>query len=424
VLFRGPLAPRPEELDALRAHGVEAVGVDPGRDSHWRLELRHPQWGRADAFCPRDAPLPPAELIEWDPRLSRREKDEIAVYGSSVWVRAEPLTHDVLKDRKLLLRFLDAVMGSQGLFAMDHVAQSCWSRSALADELRHEAALDISSLFTMHLVSDAEPDVFWLHSHGLSEVGCCDFDLIAPHASSYGAGYDSLRALAFAIVEGQAVPDAAAFDLVQPGGSIQLVSAKRFLAQLREGDWPRWRASVDEEHLRGHAIVCDPMARSWLSLRGAKPRPSRFFSGEFPDQGVIPFSNEASALMGERARSTYPAFRALLEELASFALPALVKLGYVVDGGTPDDREHLWFEVNSCGEREIDATLVNQPFHIARMRTGDRARHSAELLSDWTILSPFGSITPRFGMALREVRNRPDELRRVLAEARAGEDAG
>ena len=154
VFFRGPLAPRPEELDGLQAHGVSARSSKLDARHHWRLELSHPRWGRSEAVCERDAHLPPRELVEWDPRLSREEKEAVSGYGSCVRVRVEPQAHDVLRDRKFLLHFLDAVMGSHGLFAMDHVAQACWSRSALRDELQHDASLDISSLFTLHLLHE------------------------------------------------------------------------------------------------------------------------------------------------------------------------------------------------------------------------------------------------------------------------------
>jgi hypothetical protein len=421
ALYRGPMAPRPEELDGLAGAGVEVERCSPADGYEWELKLRHPQWGRADVFCPRDVPLPPKELVDWDPRLSKREKEDVSVYGSAVFVRVEPQTHDVLRDRKVLLRFLRAVMGSHGLFAMDHVAQACWSRSALDDELGHDAALDISSLFTIHMVTEGEDDTYWLHSHGLKDLGFSEFDVIEPSESCHQEGYDSLRALAFGIVEGAIAADGAAFDLVNPGGSIQLVSARRFLAQASAGEWKRWRESVDDEHLDGHAIVCDPGGRSWFGFGGKKPQPSRFFSQSFPDEGVIRFSNDASALMSDRARRTYPTFRGLIDELAEFSLPALVKVGYVVDGGGANDKEHLWFEVHSCREHEIEGTLLNQPFGIERLRPGDRGVHPVDLISGWQIFSPFGSITPAFGMALREVRSRPDELRKILADAKAKE---
>lgn len=422
VLFRGPLAPVPEELDGLAAAGIAVAALPAGAHEQWRLELRHPQWGRALAMAPRRAALPPRELIDWDPRLSQQEKQQASACGSLVQVLVEPRCRDVLRDRKTLLRFLHALLGSHGLLAMDTVSQACWSHGALEDELRHDAALDISSLFTMHMVQRDDGSVFWLHSHGLCEIGFCDFDLLEPHDSSYSAGYDALRGLAFAIVEGALRPDGAGFGLVEPGGELRLVSARRFLGGIRDGAWATWRDSVDENHLDGHTVVCDAAGFGWFGLAGRRARPARVFTGPFPEEGIIQFSTSASNLMGERARNTYSSFRSLLEELAEHSLPALVKLGYPVDGGGPTEREHLWFAVHACGENDIDATLVNQPFRIARMSPGQRAVHPAELISEWRILTPFGSITPSFGMALREVRSRPDELRRILAEARARAD--
>jgi hypothetical protein len=420
VLFRGPLAPRPEELDGLQAQGFTATPMTPGPDEQWRLELRHARWGEAQAWCPRGASLPPSDLVAWDPRLSRQEKEEAAAFGSLVVVGSPARTSDILRDRKTLLRFLYALMGSHGLFALDLTAQACWSRGALEDELAHEAALDISSLFTLHLVTQ-DDEVYWLHSHGLQEIGFCDFDLLDPHPSSHGHGYDALRGLAFAIVEGRLSADGEPFELVHPGGAVRLVSAGRLRAQPEDGIGRRWRDDVDDVHLQGHAVVCDPAGRSWLGLGGRKAHPSGFFNREFPENAVVAFSQAASALMAARARETYALFRALREELDEFELPALVKLGYRIDGGGEQDREHLWFEVHACGADEIEGTLLNQPYSIARLRAGDRGTHPVALISGWTIRSPFGSISPTFSQALREIRSRAGELRGLLAAARSEE---
>ena len=40
---------------------------------------------------------------------------------------------------------------------------------------------------------------------------------------------------------------------------------------------------------------------------------------------------------------------------------------------------------------ELDATLLNEPHGIARMRAGQRGRHSVEALSDWQIFTPVGT---------------------------------
>jgi hypothetical protein len=93
-----------------------------------------------------------------------------------------------------------------------------------------------------------------------------------------------------------------------------------------------------------------------------------------------------------------------------------VKLGYQVDNGGKGDREHLWFLAHELGDDTIDATLGNQPHRISRMNDGDRGRHSADLISDWTIMTPVGMMTPRSTAAAHMVRADPEGVRQKMSE--------
>jgi hypothetical protein len=99
----------------------------------------------------------------------------------------------------------------------------------------------------------------------------------------------------------------------------------------------------------------------------------------------------------------------------------LAKIGYVVDGGGADEREHLWFEVHELHDDCIDGTLLNQPYWIERLNEGDRGSHPLELLSDWSVLTPFGPINPHAFYARRLVREHHDEMLEMLEKARQPE---
>jgi uncharacterized protein YegJ (DUF2314 family) len=128
--------------------------------------------------------------------------------------------------------------------------------------------------------------------------------------------------------------------------------------------------------------------------------------------------------MSDRARATYPRMRQIAAELseAGIDLPMIVKLGYRVDDGDEKDREHMWFEVHSLGDGKIDATLMNQPFNIARMKPGDRAQHPVDLLTEWAIMTPFGQINPRNTTALRMIRSDPQKVYHMLQEHRKAQE--
>jgi uncharacterized protein YegJ (DUF2314 family) len=172
-------------------------------------------------------------------------------------------------------------------------------------------------------------------------------------------------------------------------------------------------------------VLCDPRPRGIFSfLRRGRVRASRAMSTLDNENMMAVFADMATDLMAERARNTVGVLRAVSAEFAEFEAKPMVKLGYVVDGGKDKEREHLWFEVHSFGDdNTVEGTLVNEPYFIARIKAGERGRHSLDLLSDWTVLTPAGSITPRETAAARRLRGEPEVFRRIVADFRRQREA-
>jgi uncharacterized protein YegJ (DUF2314 family) len=125
--------------------------------------------------------------------------------------------------------------------------------------------------------------------------------------------------------------------------------------------------------------------------------------------------------MAKRARMTYTLFQRLHAEFSELGFSSLVKIGYRTDGGGENNIEHLWFSVHELHDDRIDATLENDPYHIARMKNGDRGLHPVSQLTDWMILTPAGSINPRNTLAARRMRENPElmvQMRKMMEEFR------
>ncbi len=183
------------------------------------------------------------------------------------------------------------------------------------------------------------------------------------------------------------------------------------IAALREND---------ASHNSNRVVLCDPSSQGFFTRLFRKGlRPSRFLSAELPEHAMSSFSNEATALMSARARDTYSVLRALLEEFEEIPCQALAKIGYVVDGGAPEDREHMWFEIHKADADGLDATLINTPFNIGNMKAGDRRKHDLAKLTDWMIMTPAGPINPRFTTPARRIRQHKDKLIEAVRKARA-----
>lgn len=426
VLFRGSVAPRAEEFAHLELRGFTIAPAESSHSAHWDLRVSHPRLGSAAVICLRDCPRPNRQLIDLDPMLTRPEREAAYLGQSTVSVIVEGERQDVLRDRKTLLRFMRAVMGDDGVVAVDHTAQRFWPPEALDDEVSHDADLDIESLYTLHAVTgdDAGDDgeVIWLHSHGLAEIGLFDFDVLHPSEDLLGRGRDALRAVAFAILDGAVTRNTPKFALMMPGGSVRFVDVRDF--QRRGGRAAiDLRPGADADHNHDRAVLCD-VAGGWLSRLFGRVTPSRLLSQPIPDDMMVPFSRAASNLMAERAKGTYLQFRQLAGEFAEFDFPVIVKLGYRVDGGQPDDREHLWFEVNHLHDDRIDATLESVPQAVQKLKKGQRGWHMLDLLTDWAIPTPLGTITPRYTVPARQIRSNREQFRQLLREARRVSEAG
>ena len=427
VLFRGALPPRAEELHGLAQAGLEVSPGEDGSGAHWSRKLRHPQWGEALLVALRDAPTPPRELFFHDAGLTEEEAESATQAGSSLTLQLTPAGENVLSGRKVFFRFLSAVMARDGLAVLDHLASRAWSRGALDEELAHDADLDIEGLFCVHAVTgDGAQTVNWLHTHGLAEIGAFDFDILRPSPDVLGpAGQDFLRAMAFAILEKSATLNEASFDICRPDGAVRLMEINEFLRKADPALARETGVGGDEYHRKDRAVLCEPEGGGFLTRWFApKVRPSKFLARPVPEHVVMSFSNAASDLMALRARNTYGHLRKMNEEFAEFEFPAVVKLGYRVDGGEENDKEHLWFKIHGLRDTEVDAALLNMPFDIKRLKEGDRGMHPVELLSDWVIMTPAGPINPRSSRAVRALRSKKDELRAAMKEYKEQEQAG
>jgi uncharacterized protein YegJ (DUF2314 family) len=415
AFFPGTWPIRKDSFDHLTQRGIELSEGPSADNAHWSLHLCHPVWGEADLIALRNFPMPPHTLIECDSHLIPDEVEEIKSCGSGVSLYVQSSKGHILRDRKNALCFLNAILGDDGVAVLDHVGQKFWSRTALQLETAHPADLDVEGIFTYHATSrEGVESVEWLHTHGLGEIGFFDFDVLRPDGDLLGIGQDLLRCIAFGILEGR-LQTGGTYEPIRGKPTIRAVKVPEFMAKGSAGD-RALRADVPEDHTEKRVVLCDGPSSFVGKLFGGKPAPSRLLSDPFDPRVLIQFSDEATAQMSERAKATFLLFTEVAEELREFECSAMVKLSYQIDSGEAGQNEHLWFEYHGLKEGQIDGTLGNAPFRIARMKEGQRDVHSVDRLTDWGIFTPGGLISPRSTKPLRFIRQHKDELRVAFEE--------
>ncbi|MDX2130835.1 MAG: DUF4026 domain-containing protein [Planctomycetota bacterium] len=425
VFFRGNLVPRAEEFDFMRRHGVEITPRANNSPASWVLTLRHAKWGEATMICGQDQPPFDPMFIDYQNGLTDAEKGEAKAAGKGVSFSVPAARKNVLRDRKNLLKFMASAMGRDAVVALDHLSTLFWTREMLKEELSHDADLDIAAIFAIHAVCDdtnaESPRASWIHTHGLGELGAFDFDIVRPSKEFSADCSGFVSAMAQAVLEGAVKPDTPEFMIAHPGGVVRMVPAADFDREAPPEDVALRGGGNEPGHTDARSVLCEPAKRGLMSRmlgKGGGVRPSRFCSEGSLEGVVLRISSAATDLMSARAAATTGVFRAFLEEFREFELPALVKMGYPTDAEGEGGREHLWFEVHEVFDDGVDATLVNQPHDIASMRQGQRGRHPFTRLTDWTIMSPFGAITPSGLSNARVLRQNAPMLREMLAKAR------
>ena len=417
VYFQGALTPTLESLEGLEVDGLSVQPIAAGPDDAWAAKLAQVSWGEATVRAQR-RPLPlPAALVDFAPMVSDADRERARRAGACLLVESTPREGDVLRDRKAFLRLLSALLGRDGLVAVDALSSQLWTPARLAEELSHDAPVDIDQIYVLHCVGDAGEAPTWVHSHGLAEIGFVDFDVLRPAAATINEQFDLYRSLAYAIVEGHGGGPIA----LTTGTAVSLVPVAEFTKRANASD-VALRDGADD-HTTDRAVVCDPPRESLSFFRRLftpdRPLPAHLFcKGMDLSRQVVTFSRSATHLMAERAHGTVGLFEAMRGEFAFLEPRAVVKLGYAVDGSEDlDDREHLWFEVHGFADDRVDATLLNSPFRIARMKTGQRGLHDLALLTDWALFTPVGTITPRNLGTARLIRERREELDAAMASA-------
>lgn len=335
-------------------------------------------WGQAAA------PAAPGQLGDAHAEACRWVLGIEAVLGE------DPVSEHFHVLRTLSNAFPDVPM------VLDVNSTRCFNRADLDRMFASEVEPSPDELWVVHAVADADNGTpAWLHTHGLWRCGLPELEMLEVPQAHLSAAADVLNAVASLLLESSCPAPGEAFEIgqdlavaLQPWQEVV-----RFVPEEAHGSM-RDRSTDGAEHVGVRAVVCAPKPQGQFRKLWVWPREvvERFSQHD----AVRYLSARETARQSAAARAAWPelamAFasaqkRGLLDPQRLQAV-FLVKAGFGPDGAAnPDaeDREHLWFKIESFSGQVARGELVNQPSSIPSMQRGKRYDVPEAVVSDWHV---------------------------------------
>lgn len=241
-------------------------------------------------------------------------------------------------------------------------------------------------LWITHVVTRADGEDAWIHTHGLARCGLPDLEMLEVDGRLVDAGIALLDAIAGRLIEETPPPPGAPF-AAGPGLEVTLQPWQDVVDYVDEA--PGGRGDRDEAHGGMRAVVCgrEPQGAYRAIYRWPREALQRIDAG----RAALFMSHHETEDRARRAQATWPRLAEAFAGLrpgrgARFLLKAGMAAG--------DRREHLWFLVRRFERDRAEAALVNQPAVVADLKPGDVAWIERDAVSDWSVETPAGSFGP------------------------------
>ncbi len=358
------------------------------------LDLAHPGWGSASLVALPDAPASPPPFAEVEPELTVAERARLATTrtAATLFVRSRARSREeAAKDQ---LRYARAALGQAGVGVLDSGSGRIWSPEALAEELAHDAPLDVSSLFSRHLVErPGGGGRLWLHTHGLAEAGGFDLDVLDPSEDLCRADDPGLAVLAASILEGRVAELTEHYELGRPGGAIGLVPVIEF-SRSATWDWAlEVRDAEDPHHNQDRAVVCEPLAGR------ARPRPARLFRRPWSRRFGFALPPRFAEVRRQRAQATLEPMLLAGWKGPGSGCRALVEVATGREAATASGRGSTWGELVAVAGRVLRVRSLGG---AGGPRKGTGLAVDADQVIGWEVLTPRGRLDPTRRAPARE----------------------
>lgn len=323
---------------------------------------------------------------------------------TSMYFELEPLTSFHLQ-----LKVMNAIIPEAAL-VIDFMSYRLLSAKWLSMTAKSSIPPSPDYLYSLHCVYDEDGTNgqrrYWFHTHGLHRCGSVELEML-----NFSQGAEQMNTMINMTVKkflSDPAKEREKFTIGYDGMGIYLC-------------WLRWEEALKDlpKNILGGAtdrdeannMHAEPSGILFAVEDGNMVSPE-IYAPTLAENPIYYITNEETNRMSALAKERFSSFENVFKreykvEKKSFLKNLfgakkqeepnwsfLVKLGLTVDDpNSGSEKEHLWYEVLSINNGQIEGKLLNQPYWISGLNEGDIKTYSVDLLTDWVIYAPDNTYT-------------------------------
>lgn len=303
---------------------------------------------------------------------------------------------------QLMLQFavLDAVAGA--CYALqDLVASQFFSGAWLAEMAQTYTPPSLEMFYVIHAIvpEDEESDDFWLHTHGLLKFGLPELEILRARRDHLQACQGIIQTLAARMLddpdiwqqdEAQLIAHSDKQDIHIRLMPWQEALTSNLLVPMKKGLF-RQKALPFNGDLSGREaddIHTEPGMVIFADMDG-HIQPLSAYGDIIGDDShlMLLLPNSETARMYFLAKEKLPLLAACMRRHP----PEAGVWGYMMKIGctspSTEATEHMWFVLQDMDAQQVRAELVNDPFEIPEMKSGECYTLPLDEMTDWCIYS-------------------------------------
>lgn len=302
----------------------------------------------------------------------------------------------ILESYHLQLKIINTIF-PETLAIIDYSAEKILSGAWAALAAKSSVPPAPRYIFTTQAVYSGDDDV-WLHTHGLNRCGIMELEVINSTKETSQDHYYVIESVASRLIDEP--------DTFENGGAMYV--ARLCNNQPLVVTWVPWEQAMDsvrEGSIGGIADRNDQCGHNGYTgslfvyesqedMDNNRYSHLSVYDELLKDNPMMMLTNEETARMKSLAieRVSY-----MKKAFLDGAKGVLVKVGLMVDEEyktETNEREHIWFELQSVDSDTFTAVLTQEPYMVSGMHTGAVGTYPYSDITDWLVFTSEGRISP------------------------------